>query len=74
MQGYYRLALKCARCPNLAWVFIVVFAIALCGVLVLGVWLNSRRVNLAALGIGVDFAQVRCSSWLLCGVHCCFML
>lgn len=59
MQGYYRLALKCAKCPNLAWVFIVAFAVAIFAVLLLGVWLNSRRVNLAALGIGVDFAQVQ---------------
>jgi hypothetical protein len=62
--GYYRLALSCVKCPSLAWLYIAGFAFAIVLFMFLGVWLNRRRINLAALGIGVDFAQV-CSVWLL---------
>ena len=58
MQGYYRLSLNCAKCPNLAWLIILAFVVVVFLLMLLGVWLNKRRINLAALGIGVDFAQV----------------
>lgn len=41
----------------MAWIFIVLFIVGLMALMLIGVWLNSRRINLAALGIGVDFAQ-----------------
>jgi hypothetical protein len=58
LQDFYRLALKCVKCPSFAWIFIVVFAVGIFLLLLLGMWLSQRRINLAALGIGVDFAQV----------------
>jgi hypothetical protein len=57
LQRFYRLDLKCVACPNMAWIFIVLFIVGLMALMLIGVWLNSRRINLAALGIGVDFAQ-----------------
>lgn len=56
--GYYRLSLDCVTCPNMSWIFILLFIVGIISCMLLGVWLNSRRINLAALGIGVDFAQV----------------
>ncbi len=61
-QNHYRLGVKCAKCPDMAWIFILLFIVAMVLCMLLGVWLNNRRINLAALGIGVDFAQVW--SWL----------
>jgi hypothetical protein len=58
-QNFYRLDVQCEPCPNLAWLLIVAFVLVVTVLLILGVWLNRRRINLAALGIGVDFAQVR---------------
>ena len=57
-QRFYRLDVYCKACPNLAWLLIVGFVIVVCLLLLVGIWLNQRRINLAALGIGVDFAQV----------------
>ncbi len=57
---FYRLDIYCKACPNLAWLLIVGFVIIVCLLLLVGIWLNQRRINLAALGIGVDFAQVLC--------------
>ena len=58
LQHFYRLGLTCHPCPNLAWLLIMAFFVALTIMLLVGMWLNQRRVNLAALGIGIDFAQV----------------
>ena len=55
---FYRLDIYCKPCPNLAWLLILGFVVIVCLLLMVGVWLNQRRINLAALGIGVDFAQV----------------
>lgn len=57
-QGYYRLNAICAKCSSGAWVYVLLFSVAIMLAMLLGVWLNKRRINLAALGIGVDFAQV----------------
>ena len=57
-KGFYRLDELCVGCPSMAWVFILLFVVVLTICLIFGVWLNKRRINLAALGIGVDFAQV----------------
>jgi hypothetical protein len=68
-QQFYRLDVYCKPCPNLAWLLIVGFVIIVCLLLLVGIWLNQRRINLAALGIGVDFAQVReagCCATRLC--------
>ena len=55
---FYRLGSGCSPCPSLAWLYITAFVLALL-VLVYGAyWLNKMRINLAALGIGVDFMQV----------------
>ncbi len=70
LQRFYRLDIYCKACPNLAWLLILGFVIVVCILLLIGVWLNQRRINLAALGIGVDFAQVSrrpaAFCWLLC--------
>ncbi len=58
LQHFYRLDVYCKPCPNLAWLLIVAFVVVITLMLLVGIWLNQRRVNLAALGIGVDFAQV----------------
>jgi hypothetical protein len=58
LQRFYRLDVYCKPCPNLAWLLIVAFVVVITLMLLVGIWLNQRRVNLAALGIGVDFAQV----------------
>ena len=59
--------MKCAKCPDMAWIFIVLFVFAMVMCMLLGVWLNNRRINLAALGIGVDFAQVSVAGLSLLG-------
>ncbi len=56
--AFYRLDVYCKPCPNLAWLLIVGFVVIVTLLLLVGVWLNQRRINLAALGIGVDFAQM----------------
>ncbi len=61
-QRFYRLDVTCHPCPDLAWLLILAFCAAITLLLIIGVWLNQRRINLAALGIGVDFAQVRCEA------------
>jgi hypothetical protein len=60
---FYRLDIYCKPCPNLAWLLILAFVVIVCLLLLVGVWLNQRRINLAALGIGVDFAQVGSREW-----------
>ncbi len=50
--------MSCKPCPDLAWLLIAAFLFIVTLLLIVGVWLNQRRINLAALGIGVDFAQV----------------
>ena len=59
----------------MAWIFIVLFVFAMVMCMLLGVWLNNRRINLAALGIGVDFAQVSVAGFslycVLVSVSCC---
>jgi hypothetical protein len=57
-NAFYRLDVFCKPCPNLAWLLIVGFVVIVTLLLLVGVWLNQRRINLAALGIGVDFAQM----------------
>ena len=57
-QGYYRLDIRCKPCPDLAWLLVTGFCLVITALLLVGVWLNQRRINLAALGIGVDFLQV----------------
>jgi hypothetical protein len=68
-QNYYRLGQRCVKCPNTAWVFIMLFCVAVMIGMSLAVWLNNRRINLAALGIGVDFAQVLCGKHFVCALH-----
>ena len=72
VQRYYRLDISCHACPDAAWILIVIFVLAICALLMIGIWLNQRRINLAALGIGVDFAQVQFEACFRshCGLLC----
>jgi hypothetical protein len=55
---FYRLGAACTPCPSLAWLYITVFVLALALLVYFAYWLNKMRINLAALGIGIDFMQV----------------
>jgi hypothetical protein len=40
-------------CPNTAWLIFLAFFIALASLVAASVYMSKRRINLAALGIGV---------------------
>ncbi len=45
-------------CPNTAWLLFLLFASGLVALVAFSVYLSKKRLNLAVLGIGVDFLQV----------------
>ena len=51
--GAYRLAAKCVKCPNTAWLLFLSFAIAIVAAVSAAVYLSKKRVNLAGLSVGV---------------------
>ncbi len=51
--GAYRLASKCVKCPNTAWLLFLSFAIAIVAAVAAAVYLSKKRVNLAGLSVGV---------------------
>jgi hypothetical protein len=55
---YYRLQDACVACPSFALLYIFLFLIVVAVVVSIAYWLNKKRVNLAALSIGIDFMQV----------------
>uniref|UniRef100_A0A7S1GCG6 IPT/TIG domain-containing protein n=1 Tax=Bicosoecida sp. CB-2014 TaxID=1486930 RepID=A0A7S1GCG6_9STRA len=55
---HYRLDQECLPCPNLAWLMLVGFFFVLVLLGAGGMYLNKRKVNLAAITIGIDFVQV----------------
>ena len=57
-QGYYRIAGKCEKCPNNAWVMIMFFLIMIVVLAAAGYILNRNSVNIAFLSIGIDYFQV----------------
>jgi hypothetical protein len=44
---------RCKVCPNTAWLIFLAFFIALASLVAASVYMSKRRINLAALGIGV---------------------
>lgn len=58
LNGFYRLDVFCKKCPDAAWVFILIFVVAIGLLLLLAYFVNKRQINLAGVTIGVDFAQV----------------
>ena len=57
---HYRLDEQCKSCPDLAILFIVVFCVVGLLFMLLLDAASKRRINLSAVGIGVDFCQVLC--------------
>jgi hypothetical protein len=55
---YYRLQDACTPCPSFALLYIAIFLVVVVMVVAIAYWLNKKRVNLAALSIGIDFMQV----------------
>ncbi len=51
--GHYRLRSKCTKCPSTAWLLFLMFAVGLVVLVAASVYLSKKRLNLAALGIGV---------------------
>lgn len=54
---HYRLQLLCVPCPQLAVIYLIAFFVALIILFGIAAYLNKRKVNLAALGIGLDAMQ-----------------
>ena len=48
-----RLAGECRKCPNTAWLLFLMFSLALLALVGLSVFLSKKRLNLAAMGIGI---------------------
>jgi hypothetical protein len=48
-----RLKERCAKCPNTAWLLFLMFSLALLALVAVSVYLSKKRLNLAALGIGL---------------------
>lgn len=55
---HYRLDQSCLPCPNLAWLMLVGFFAVIVILGAFGMFLNKRKVNLAAVTIGFDFIQI----------------
>jgi hypothetical protein len=58
VNRFYRLGDACKPCPSLAWLYILTFVIILALLMYAAYWLSKKRINLSALGVGVDFLQV----------------
>jgi hypothetical protein len=58
VNRYYRLGDACKPCPSLAWLYILTFVVVLALLMFAAYWLSKKRINLSALGVGVDFLQV----------------
>ena len=43
----------CHQCPNTAWLLFLMFSLALVAIVTLAVYLSKKRLNLAAMGIGI---------------------
>jgi len=56
--GFFRLDGECVKCPDLGWLFILLFVVGIFTVCGLGMLLNRYKVNLAFISIGVDYFQV----------------
>jgi hypothetical protein len=57
-DGFYRLGNTCTACPKGAYMLMAGYAIAIAGFILLAFVAHRKRVNMSALGIGVDFLQV----------------
>ncbi len=57
-QAYYRRGGECLKCPNMAWVLILLFIVVALGCCLAGYFLSRKQVNLAFLSIGVDYFQI----------------
>ncbi len=55
---YYRLSGACVACPSFTLLFVFIFIAVVAVVVSIAYWLDKKRVNLAALSIGIDFVQV----------------
>ena len=49
----YRRGDSCHQCPNTAWLLFLMFSVGLLVLVGVSVYLSKKRLNLAALGIGV---------------------
>ena len=57
-RQFYRLQDACVACPSFALLYIMIFLVVVSMIISVAYWLNKKRVNLAALSIGIDFMQV----------------
>ena len=57
-RGYYKLSGECKECPELAGLFLALYASALLVFGVLGVAVIKKGPSVAVLGVGIDYYQV----------------
>jgi anti-sigma-K factor RskA len=57
-EGFYRLNGMCEKCPDWAWALLLGAAVMVAMLGAAFVYLQKKRVNLAAAVIAVDFLQV----------------
>jgi hypothetical protein len=55
---FYRLEGMCEPCPELAWLIIPGFLLALMALLAVAMYLQKKNVQLAGLSVGVDMMQI----------------
>jgi hypothetical protein len=52
-MGAYRLRSKCTKCPNTAWLLLLLFSLAILTAVTAAVHLSKKRINMAGLSVGV---------------------
>jgi hypothetical protein len=67
--GYYRLVQSCVPCPKGAFLLLAGYALAIVLFIVAAGVAHRKRVNMSALGIGVDFLQVGCGAEQGCSLR-----
>lgn len=58
IEGYHRINGECEKCPTNVIVIIVMFIMAIIFAMIGASWLESKKVNMAFIPIGVDYFQV----------------
>ncbi len=58
--GAYRTQGRCARCPDTAWLLIMVSAVALCTLVAISVYLTKKKVGLVLCWTARNGARLMC--------------
>lgn len=56
--AYYRINGRCEKCPNSPAGMFVLAAVVLIFAIAVAYWMNRRKISIALVAIGVDYAQV----------------